>query len=63
MEELDLNPATLEQTASFCSFDEKSAELMICCPFENILETSKLPQKPRYIFLFDTLYLGRGYFH
>ncbi|XP_023335892.1 uncharacterized protein LOC111707120 isoform X2 [Eurytemora carolleeae] len=46
MEELDLNPVTL--ATSFCSFDEESAELMICCPFKNILETSKLPQKPRF---------------
>ena len=50
MEELDLNPVTL--ATSFCSFDEESAELMICCPFKNILETSKLPQKPRYIFFY-----------
>ena len=49
MEELDLNPQTLEQTTRFCSFDEASAELMICCPFKNILQTSKLPENPRYI--------------
>ncbi|XP_023335873.1 uncharacterized protein LOC111707106 [Eurytemora carolleeae] len=48
MEELDLNPQTLEQTTRFCSFDEASAELMICCPFKNILQTSKLPENPRF---------------
>ena len=57
MEELDLNPQTLEQTTRFCSFDEASAELMICCPFKNILQTSKLPENPRYILYHFGYYL------
>ena len=47
MDELNLNPANLETATRFCSFAEESADLMICCPFANILQTPKPPQKPR----------------
>lgn len=47
MEELDLDPLALGQDA-ICSFDEASAQLMICCPPENILQKPKLLPQPRY---------------
>ena len=46
MEKLDLDPITLGQEA-ICSFDQATAQLMICCPSENILRKPKLLPHPR----------------
>ncbi|XP_023346958.1 uncharacterized protein LOC111715813 isoform X2 [Eurytemora carolleeae] len=47
MEKLDLDPITLGQEA-ICSFDQATAQLMICCPSENLLQKPKLLPHPRY---------------
>ena len=47
MERRSLDPISVYSQVALCGFDEESAQLMFCCPAENILAKPKPSQKPR----------------